>query len=112
MSAALPTARQHPSPRANDLTSEVGEGEAVATGGLAVFAYKNFYKKDWHVVRTGEELQEIQRQAERTWFVYTFEPEMRSVHAGIMQTLELNFEPVCEFVGTLKSGDIHVCWSK
>jgi hypothetical protein len=87
-------------------------GDIVVTVGLAGFPYQRFYKVDWEQVATLEELNEVRSRKGRTWLVYTMPIVLNSEHPEIMKSIQIDFEEVREFPGTLNGGNIVVALAK
>jgi mannosyltransferase len=87
-------------------------GDVVVTVGLTVFPYQRFYKVDWRQVATLEELNTIRSRGGRTWLVYTMPIVLNSAYPEIMKSIQIDFEAVREFPGTLSGGNIVVALAK
>jgi len=83
-------------------------GDAVATFGLAANVYKSFYDVDWEFAETKDELDAVQKQADRTWVLYTFPPVAESLQPDIMADLNNEFRLIKEFPGTVRQGTVYV----
>ncbi|PWT89363.1 MAG: hypothetical protein C5B54_09040 [Acidobacteria bacterium] len=86
-------------------------GDVVVTVGLAGMTYQNFYGMDWENVKTINDLNCIRKQHQRTWLLYTFEPELQSVYPQILSSIRNDFHIQKEFYGTVGSGTVVVCRS-
>jgi mannosyltransferase len=87
-------------------------GDVVVTVGLAVFPYQRFYKVDWQQVASLEELNKVRSRKGRTWLVYTMPIVLNSAHPEIMKSIQIDFDAVREFPGTLNGGNIVVALAK
>jgi len=87
-------------------------GDIVVTVGLAAFPYQRFYKVDWQQVASLEELTKVRSRGGRTWLVYTMPIVLQSAHPEIMKSIQIDFEAVREFPGTLNGGNIVVALAK
>jgi mannosyltransferase len=87
-------------------------GDVVVTVGLAAFPYQRFYKVDWEQVASLEELTKVRSRGGRTWLVYTMPIVLQSAHPEIMKSIQIDFEAVREFPGTLNGGNIVVALAK
>jgi mannosyltransferase len=89
--------------------SEMADGDAVTTVGLAGFTFERFYREPWPAVETVAQLNAIRARASRTWLIYTFPPEVRAVYPDIMTLVDRDFRTLRVFPGSVGSGDIFVC---
>ena len=87
-------------------------GDVIVTVGLAAFPYQRFYKVDWQQVASLEELTKVRSRGGRTWLVYTMPIVLQSAHPEIMKSIQIDFEAVREFPGTLNGGNIVVALAK
>lgn len=93
----------------NYVQSEMADGDAVTTVGLAGFTYEKLYRKPWPGIQTLAELNAIRARSSRTWLIYTFPPEARAVYPDIMATVDREFRTMRVFPGSVGSGDLFVC---
>lgn len=87
-------------------------GEPVALAGLAVFPYREYYKRDWPAVATRAELDAARVAGQRIWLVYASPIFVQSRQPEIWNTLRTEFEEVRVFRGTMGDGAVYVCRSK
>jgi len=87
-------------------------GDVVVIVGLTVIPYERFYKVDWQEIETLEELNKVRTRGGRTWLVYTMPVVLKAAHPEIMKSIQIDFEPVKEFPGTLNGGNIVVALAK
>jgi hypothetical protein len=87
-------------------------GEPVALAGLAVFPYREYYKRDWPAVATRAELDAQRAQGQRTWLVYASPIFVESRQPEIWNAIRTEFEQVRVFRGTMGDGAVYVCRSK
>jgi len=86
-------------------------GEPVALAGLAVFPYRDYYKRDWPAVSTGAELAAVRGQG-RLWLLYASPIFVQSRQPEIWNAIQTEFEQVKVFRGTMGDGAVYVCRSK
>lgn len=86
-------------------------GEPVALAGLAVFPYRDYYKRDWPAVSTRAELAVVRGEG-RLWLLYASPIFVQSRQPEIWNAIETEFEQVKVFRGTMGDGEIYVCRSK
>ncbi len=91
--------------------SEMADGDAITTVGLAGFTYEKLYRKPWPGIETLAQLNAIRAHASRTWLIYTFPPEARAVYPDIMTLVDRDFRTLRVFPGSVGSGAIFVCRS-
>ena len=89
--------------------SEMADGDAITTVGLAGFTYEKLYRKPWPGIETLSQLNAIRAHASRTWLIYTFPPEARAVYPDIMALVDRDFRTLRVFPGSVGSGAIFVC---
>lgn len=87
-------------------------GEPVALAGLAVFPYREYYKRDWPAVATRAELDAVRVAGQRIWLVYASPIFVQSRQPEIWNTLRTEFDEVRVFRGTMGDGAVYVCRSK
>lgn len=87
-------------------------GDIILTIGLTVLPYQQFYKVDWGNVTTLEDLNKARSGGTRTWLVYTMPIVLQAAHPEIMKRIQIDFEAVREFPGTLSGGNIVVALAK
>lgn len=87
-------------------------GEPVALAGLAVFPYREYYKRDWPAVATRAELDAVRAPGQRTWLVYALPIFVESRQPEIWNALRTEFEQVRVFRGTMGDGAVYVCKSR
>ncbi len=86
-------------------------GDPVALAGLAVFPYREYYKRDWPAVATRAELDAQQVAGRRLWLVYASPIYVQSRQPEIWNAIATEFEPVRVFRGTMGDGTVYVCRS-
>jgi hypothetical protein len=86
--------------------------EPVALAGLAVFPYREYYKRDWPAVATHAELDSLRAPGRRTWLVYASPIFVESRQPEIWNAIRTEFEQVRVFRGTMGDGAVFVCRSK
>jgi hypothetical protein len=87
-------------------------GEPVALAGLAVFPYREYYKRDWPAVATRAELNAARVAGRRIWLVYASPIFVQSRQPEIWNILRAEFDEVRVFRGTMGDGAVYVCRSK
>lgn len=87
-------------------------GDIILTVGLTVLPYQQFYKVDWRNVTTLADLDKARSRGARTWLVYTMPIVLQAAHPEIMKRIQLDFEAVREFPGTVSGGNIVVALAK
>jgi len=80
--------------------------DSVATAGLAIFPYSDYYRLPWVPVRVAQQFDGLRESASRTWVVYSFEEYM---DAGLVDQLHRHCPVQQNFPGTLGGGSIIVC---
>jgi len=89
-----------------------GEGELVASTGLAVLPYQRYYAPEWDAVESLEELEALRATGLPTWLVYTFPAHLRSALPELALALERDFELQRSFPGTVGDGTLYVARSR
>jgi len=84
-------------------------GDTIASTNLAGWVYRNYYKKDWDLVNTAQELDLVRARSRRTWLVYTLEPVLEGMAPEIARAARRDFRVVRRFPGTLNNGAVVVC---
>lgn len=92
--------------------SQRARGEPVVAVGLAALTYGSYYAPEWATPPTCQALDAIRQQSERTWLVYTFLTQLKTVHPDLARVIQEDFEIVKVFPGTLHAGEIYVCRSQ
>ena len=87
-------------------------GDIILTVGLTVLPYQQFYKVDWDNVTTLADLDNARARGTRTWLVYTMPIVLQAAHPEMMKRIQIDFEAVREFPGTLSGGNIVVAVAK
>ena len=87
-------------------------GEPVALAGLAVFPYRDFYRRHWPAVATGAELAAARAPGQRLWLLYASPIFVQSRQPEIWNAIGTEFEQVRVFRGTMGDGAVFVCRSK
>jgi mannosyltransferase len=92
------------------------EGDRVVTIGLASYPFEAYYAPRWQRAEDLAELElvrdEVRGEGARTWVVYSFSGYLNEKYPGITEELEMHFEPMDEFDGTLGDGTIYVWRSR
>jgi 4-amino-4-deoxy-L-arabinose transferase-like glycosyltransferase len=84
--------------------------EPVVTVGLITSdVYRDYYDRDWPVMRSLGELQSVRAQGQRVWVLYALERYIQSDTPDLMQTLRSDCVVTAVFRGTVGNGDITVC---
>jgi hypothetical protein len=83
--------------------------DAVVSVGLAGTAYGRYFSPRWSVAQTETDLENICRQNNKVWLLYTIPIEVRAYHPEIWGVIEKRFETVKVFPGTLGGGEVYVC---
>lgn len=65
-------------------------------------------RDDWHVVRTAEELAQVEQAAARTWLLYSFPTSLQALKPDVWERIESEYREAGRFEGTVRGGDIHV----
>lgn len=86
--------------------------EPVVLAGLAVFPFRDFYRRDWPQVKTATELRAARAPGGRMWLVYASPIFVQSRQPEIWNIIEQEFETVRVFRGTMGDGAVYVCRSK
>jgi mannosyltransferase len=86
--------------------------DIILTVGLTVFPYQRYYKVDWDHVTTLEELDRARTRRKRTWLIYTMPIVLQAAYPEIMKRIQIDFDAVREFPGTLNGGNIVVAIAK
>lgn len=89
--------------------ANIQPGDLVVTTYLADFVYKEYYYTNWQSVESRAELNDVRKDAQRTWLVYTFLPVLESVYPDIVDSINNDFQVIVEFPGSVGSGDVVVC---
>jgi len=87
----------------------MGSGDVVATLGLASAPYLEYYKPEWLILETPQQLDELRSKHEATWVIYSFSAHTRGHYPEIVDMLKSQFEEMREFPGTLGDGEV-VVW--
>jgi hypothetical protein len=87
-------------------------GEPVVLAGLAVFPYREYYRRDWPAVATRAELEAERGAGRRLWLVYASPIYVQSRQPEIWNAITTEFEPVRVFRGTMGDGAVYVCRNK
>lgn len=92
----------------NYVQAQAQPGDIIATGGLAVFPYTEYYRVKWTVVNDAPALQNLESQANRTWFVYTFPTVLESEWPDLNGLVRRDFHVVKVFYGSVGDGELIV----
>jgi hypothetical protein len=84
------------------------EDAAVAVS-LAGIVYGDYLTPHWAVVKTADELENLDLERRRVWLVYTLPIEVKSARPDLWKVIERDYEIVKVFPGTLSGGDVFVC---
>lgn len=85
---------------------------AVATLGLAIMPFADYYAPHWKPVNSLEEIQGLRQAHGQVWLVYAFPGVTERRYKEIVDYLSVTFERVERFQGTLGGGDILVFRSR
>jgi 4-amino-4-deoxy-L-arabinose transferase-like glycosyltransferase len=80
--------------------------ELVATAGLAIYPYAQYYRTGWTPIESPAELKSLRRAPGRLWIVYAFQEYM---NPGVVDTIRRECRSPQVFHGTLGGGDVVVC---
>lgn len=83
--------------------------ENVVAVRIAGKMYGGYFAPDWFTAETGAELQEIEKNSQRLWLIYTLSPEIKAFQPDMWQMIEKDYEIVRVFPGSLNGGEIFVC---
>lgn len=89
----------------------MGAGDRVLGLHIAGRVYNQYYAKEWPVVENVQELSQYRSQAGHTWVLYTLPRHFSAERPELARALELDFETVRIFPGTLGDGNIIVAKS-
>jgi hypothetical protein len=88
--------------------SQLGPGDKVVVVGLAAHAYSRYYAPQWPVAKTAHELASLRPNGARVFLVYTLPIELKAAHPDLWRSVELEFETLKVFPGTLGGGEVYV----
>lgn len=88
------------------------QGDAVATIGMASYAFSKYYEPSWQAAESWEDLQRIRSLQRRVWLVYTSTLHTSENYPEILKHLATDFELVKQFPGTLGDGTVFVYRSR
>ena len=80
--------------------------QPILTAGLAVYPYREYYRRPWHPVESERDLRSQQHGGREVILVYTF-PEYTD--AALMRAVAGTCRPMRVFPATVAGGDIVVC---
>ncbi len=81
-------------------------GVAIATAGLAVYPYRDYYGRPWRALESESDLRDVRSTGLETILVYAF-PEYTD--AALMLVIARDCRPLKTFPATVAGGDIIVC---
>lgn len=84
-------------------------GENVVAVGLADVMYPKYFAPGWAAVKTGDELEMIDRSDQKIWLVYTIPIEIKAFRPDLWTVIQRDYDVVKVFPGTLNGGEIYVC---
>lgn len=85
-----------------------GQGEVVASVGLAAVAYRQQYAPSLTVVRSTAELSSWCREGAGAWVLYSFTRDMRLRNSAMYDFIQAQMQPRATFRGTLGDGNLYV----
>lgn len=85
--------------------------EPVASVGLTIFPYKQYYGKQWHWIDSAAQLQDLRERSPSVWLLYTLPEYLETETPDLMGAIRKEFTVVRVFPGTVGGGDIVVCWA-
>jgi len=88
------------------IQKEIRPSDRVAGAGMAGGVYRMYYASDLAVIRTIGELKQLEAESERVWILFSFTRDMRLRFSELYEYLELNYETVNAYPGTLDDGTI------
>jgi uncharacterized membrane protein len=88
---------------------ERADGEPIATVGVAIPIYRDYYQRTWETVRSLDDLNQLRDRAPRVWVLYTLEGYIEGSTPDLMATLRSDCEPARVFRSTVGNGDVTVC---
>ena len=86
--------------------------DAVATIGLAAYAFSKYYAPSWQVVNSWQEIVRLRPGSRRIWLVYTSELQLAASNPEALNRIKSEFELVARFPGTLGDGAVFVYRSR
>lgn len=92
--------------------AERAPGDAVASIGLARYAFTKYYAPHWAAPETKPELEALLPASGRLWVVYAYSAHTNNTLPEMMSYLHTDFELARKFPGTLGDGYIFVYRSK
>jgi len=90
---------------------QAGAADPVVTAGVAAIVYTRFYRVDWPVTESVQDLAEAGRPGRRTWIVYTMPLHMAAAYPALWDTLQHDYTVQRAFPGTLGDGTVFVAAS-
>jgi len=95
----------------NFVLEHIEAGDRVLGLHIAGRVYNQYYAKEWPVVENVQELNQYRSQAGHTWVLYTLPRHLNADQPELVRVLDLEFETVRIFPGTLGDGNIIVAKS-
>ncbi|MBW2208568.1 MAG: hypothetical protein JRG79_16810, partial [Deltaproteobacteria bacterium] len=86
-------------------------GDRVLGLHIAGRVYNQYYARDWPVVENVQELNQYRSKEGHTWVLYTLPRHFNADRPDLARALELDYEIVRTFPGTLGDGNIIVAKS-
>jgi hypothetical protein len=84
-------------------------GEPVVTAGVTGDIYRDYYRRPWPAVASGDELDRIRALGRRVWVLYTLESYIENDSPDLMRALRTHCREAAVFRGTVGSGDVTAC---
>lgn len=83
--------------------------EEIVAVRIAGEMYGRYFAPQWINVKTEDDLENIERNQQKIWLIYTLSPEIKAFRPQLWQAIENNYKIVRIFPGTLNGGEIYVC---
>lgn len=90
------------------LLANKNENDTVVALHMAGVIYRDYYKRDWAVANSVEELQRIKNSTDTLWVVYTLPQYIKQAKPALHKELQNNYQKVSVFPATLGNGEILV----
>lgn len=94
------------------IDSHSNPGDRVVAVSLAGVVYGDYLSPDWPAAETGPELEDIQKDSDRVWLVYTVPVEVKAYRPELWQIIQRDYDVIKVFPGTLNGGEVVVCQRK
>jgi len=92
----------------NFITENLMAGDEVAMVGPAAFPYQAYYQVNWRTITSLDELEQVQKRARRTWFVFGFPSVVESLYPDVIASINSDYRVIKVFPGTVSGGEIIV----